>query len=644
VITSAFLDNLKRSRLLSDEQFALVVRLADRVEEEELPTALVGEGILTPLQAHRVLAGETNGLVLGPYRVLEEIGRGGMGRVYKALHTIMGRVVALKVMAPDLVQNAQSREWFLREVRNVTRLSHPNIVVAHDANEVDGVLFLAMEFVAGMTLAERVRSRGPLPVGQACHFMRQAALGLQHAHERGLVHRDIKPHNLLLAAAGQPEGSPGDAAACSPFVLKIADFGLARLHGGESLAATSGGFIGTPDFVAPEQCRDSRSADIRADLYSLGCTFYFALVGRPPFTGDNVMEKLFAHATAEPPPLARQRPEVPDEVAAIVARLMAKAPEERYQTPAELALALAPWCEADWLPVLLNGSPGPGPSCDPVRDRDLTFPSPSPVGAGPVWGGKAPHERGCPRSSMATLVVERLQARQADHTAVPPSSRLAAQETDNTAKVEGPPPPQAPSPAEVLKIVKDRARAQEAGNPALSRAWARWLTVVDGLLRQPSALPCTERAYQGLYRALLAECAAIEGWADPSGGAAVRHLEELVRPWMSLHVLVQTEPVLLQDLVCRVHQAGEALGLREESQDWRCWLVVLGVLVVASTAALYALGLLPIRPARAAGSPAGGPRCFLADGAAGTLLPLACANPTIQISAKDVAGEEVVAP
>ena len=304
--------------------------------------------------------GDVRSLVLGPYHLLEEVGRGGMGRVYKALHTVMGRIVALKLMAPELAENERSRERFLREVRSVTRLQHPNIVLAHDANDVEGVLFLVMEYVEGTTLAELVRVGGPLPVSRACELMRQAALGLQHAFQKGLVHRDIKPANLLI-----PRLSPAETPTCaapgaavlpqSTALVKIADFGLARLLGGDTVAGhTATGFLGTPDYVAPEQCQDGRSADIRSDLYSLGCTFHFALTGRVPFAGDSVMEKLYAHVMTPPPSMEALRPDVPAEVAAIVARLMAKGPDERFQTPAQLALAVAPSCA--------EGGPGPVPA------------------------------------------------------------------------------------------------------------------------------------------------------------------------------------------------------------------------------------------------------------------------------------------
>jgi serine/threonine-protein kinase len=274
-----------------------------------------------------------------------------MGRVYKALHTVMGRVVALKLMNPELSEDEPARQRFLREVRTVTRLSHPNIVLAYDANEADGVLFLAMEYVEGTNLADQVRSRGPLPVGQACALMRQAALGLQHAHEQGLVHRDIKPHNLLVPRprrADSPAPLPGGEGSMeAPVLVKIADFGLARIlgpPGGDTLSRhPSGSLLGTPDFVSPEQCRDSRLADIRSDLYSLGCTFHFLLTGSVPFPAEGALEKVVAHMMDRPPAVEDLVGGMPAGVSAIVSRLLEKAPDKRFQTPTELAQALEPF-------------------------------------------------------------------------------------------------------------------------------------------------------------------------------------------------------------------------------------------------------------------------------------------------------------
>jgi CheY-like chemotaxis protein len=283
------------------------------------------------------------------YLVLERVGSGAMGTVYKAVHLLMERVVALKVVRPELLSRPGADQRFRREARAAARLHHPNIVHAYDAESAGDAHFLVMEFVEGANLADRLRG-GPLPAAEACRYAREAALGLQHAHEQGMVHRDVKPHNLMLTPAGQ---------------VKILDFGLARfvseaaaggaqpaawLLGSAGLGSTAaeGGpapaqAAGTPDYVAPEEVADPAAADIRADVYSLGCTLYRLLAGRVPFPGGGALEKVRRHQREDPEPLDRLRPGLPGGLAAAVGRMMAKDPARRFQTPAEAAAALAPF-------------------------------------------------------------------------------------------------------------------------------------------------------------------------------------------------------------------------------------------------------------------------------------------------------------
>jgi WD40 repeat protein len=284
------------------------------------------------------------------YRVVGPLGAGGMGAVYRAEHQVMARPVALKVLNPGLLDNPATVERFRREAQAAARLAHPNIVTAYDAEQEGDHHFLVMEYVEGVSLARLGAEKGPLPVQQACEYVRQAALGLQHAHERGMVHRDIKPHNLMLT----PDG-----------VVKVLDFGLARF----ALESTSVGpvpppepagtpgprpeaaawltqdglVMGTPDFIAPEQATNAHTADIRADIYSLGCTLYYLLAGQVPFPDQTVVDKLLAHASRPPRPLAEVRRDVPAGLVRVVERMTAKDPAKRYQTPAEVAAALAPF-------------------------------------------------------------------------------------------------------------------------------------------------------------------------------------------------------------------------------------------------------------------------------------------------------------
>ena len=268
---------------------------------------------------------------------------------------------------------------FQREARAAAQMAHPNVVVVYDADQVGKTYFIAMEHVEGTDLSRLVKQVGPLPVDLACDYIRQAALGLQYIHERGMVHRDIKPSNLLVSqrrrarprrsakpsAQGgalrlprpadpsrRPGPAPDDSGSASGLssrgVVKVLDMGLVRLvqagDTGQTSAASltrEGSVVGTPDYIAPEQARNAHRVDIRADLYSLGCTFYYLLTGRTPFPEGGVIEKLLMHQMDEPRPVDQLRPEVPKEVAAVISKLMAKRPEERYQEPDEVAEVLA---------------------------------------------------------------------------------------------------------------------------------------------------------------------------------------------------------------------------------------------------------------------------------------------------------------
>ena len=224
------------------------------------------------------------------YEIVRELGRGGMGVVYLARNKLMGRLEVLKVVGGHLVERPGVRDRFLREVQSAAKLQHKNIVAAYSAMRLGESIVLAMEYIDGEDLAKMVKSRGPLPVVHACYFIYQAALGLQHAHERGMVHRDIKPANLIFAR----EGKKG--------VVKVLDFGLAKVTSegqADSGLTREGQMLGTPDYIAPEQIRDAQSADIRADIYSLGCTFYYLLTGGPPFRGDHLWDLYQAHFSME---------------------------------------------------------------------------------------------------------------------------------------------------------------------------------------------------------------------------------------------------------------------------------------------------------------------------------------------------------
>jgi serine/threonine protein kinase/putative intracellular protease/amidase len=289
------------------------------------------------------------------YRILRQLGAGGMGVVYQAEHRMMQRQVALKVISRELMRRSSVVERFRHEVRAAGRLSHPNIVTSYDAEQAGELHFLVMEFVDGVNLFRQVEKGGPLPIKHACNFIRQAAAGLQHAMEQGMVHRDIKPHNLMLTRDMR---------------VKILDFGLSRF-GQASLAddptaatpanpqavaalTAVGAALGTPDYIAPEQADDSSQCDIRADIYALGCTLFYLLTGRPPFASGSALERIEAHRSQSPPSLRVLRADVPAEVEQIVQRMLAKAPSARFQEPREVAEALQAWSRGTSPPVVVT--------------------------------------------------------------------------------------------------------------------------------------------------------------------------------------------------------------------------------------------------------------------------------------------------
>jgi serine/threonine protein kinase len=334
-----FLEVVRRSDLVEKDQLAGVVAElkaegAPLEDGQEIADRLVQEGLLTRWQADKLVEGKHKGFFLGKYKLLGLLGRGGMSSVYLAEHTLMERRVAIKVLPLDRVSDSSYLARFYREAKAAAALHHPNIVIAHDVDEDNGYHYLVMEYVEGRDLQVLVKEIGPLPYEEAAEYTRQAALGLHHAHQNGLIHRDVKPANLLLDQRG---------------IIKVLDLGLARftedaLGSMASLTvAHEENVLGTADYLAPEQAMNSHSVDRRVDIYSLGCTLYFCLTGHPPFPEGTLAQRIMKHHTHDPPHIRNDRPDAPQALIDICMRMMTKNPDARYQTAAEVAEALAGW-------------------------------------------------------------------------------------------------------------------------------------------------------------------------------------------------------------------------------------------------------------------------------------------------------------
>lgn len=375
-----FLELVQRSGILPEEEVQLFLeKLQQRPESLDSSTSIAEEMVaceaLTRWQADQLLRGKHRGFFLGSYRILSLLGEGGMGTVYLAEHQMMHRRCAIKVLPSKYLKEDQSIvDRFYREAQAVAALDHPNIVRAYDVNKTKldetEIHYLVMEFVGGEDLQRLVERHGVLEYRQAADYTRQAAEGLDHAHEKGFVHRDIKPANLLVDTEG---------------VVKILDLGLAKYFGEDRDATLTdphgSNVLGTADYLAPEQAINSHTVDARADLYALGQTCYYLLTGRPPFPDGTVAARLLAHQTKKPEPISSSRPDMPPDLTAIIDKMTAKKPEVRYQSAKEVAEALAQWLKEEdgtkfsRYSAMLRGSQ---PSTQPAR-REPTRASSAPT-------------------------------------------------------------------------------------------------------------------------------------------------------------------------------------------------------------------------------------------------------------------------
>jgi serine/threonine protein kinase len=532
-----FVDQLRRTQLLSGPEMEQLAARFAGVRGPDAAAELVADGTLTRYQVGQLLAGQGARLRLGQYVLLDRLGEGGAGHVFKAVHPVLRRVVAIRIIAPEVVREPPAWAWFLREVRAAAQLHHPNVALASDVSEAEGVHFVVMEYVDGPALDTLVRSHGLMPVRLACRVFREAAAALQAAHQQGVIHRDIKPSNLLVpTAAGlvRERAWRDDPSGAGPLV-KVVGFGLGRLSGPAGSEAfirpTANGFLGTTGYVAPEQARGGHAGDSRSDVYGLGCTLHYALVGRPPFAGSSSVAD----------PLDRIRPDVPRELAAAVRRMTAEWPDARFVTAAEVAAALAPWSD------------------DPPSKPAAPFPTDGLVSCSPT--------------SLAEIALAAGRAQAALPHGLSPVSRSELQ-LDPPAGALVPtlvdPPPVTAIDASVFAFASD-------GD--FRRDWAAWAGVV-GAYAEARPPGVTELAYHELHDRLVEACARRALGTDGEKRVFFRQLADLARPWLSLESLARAEPEAVRVLFARCREVESALGGRPRRAGALTWAaaLVLGTL------------------------------------------------------------------
>jgi serine/threonine protein kinase len=361
-----FVSDVARTGLVSADDLATArALLLDGSASDaaaRLAKQLVSQGLLTAYQARKILAGATRGFFLGGYRILRPLGAGGMGKVFLAAHEVDGQRVAIKVLPPKKAEEGQALRRFRREMELSQRVHHPNLARTLGVGQEGNIHFMIMEYIPGESLYDAVKGErgGPLRVPDTARFFLKVLDGLEAAHNAGLIHRDIKPSNIMIT----PDGD-----------ARILDLGLARALGEESPLTRPNVVIGTLDYASPEQLGDAAKADRRSDLYSIGCTLYFTLSGRAPFEGGDIVNKIFKQRMDDPEPLERVARGVPAAFAAIVRKLMTKAPEDRYQTAAELRNDLARWIDPATVRAILGAEAEAGRAFRPpppdLADDDL---------------------------------------------------------------------------------------------------------------------------------------------------------------------------------------------------------------------------------------------------------------------------------
>jgi serine/threonine protein kinase len=553
-------------------------------EPSKLAGLLVRDALLTYFQAEHLLLGKWKRFHIGKYKVLERLGTGGMGSVYLCEHRFMRRRVAVKVLPTAKADDPAARDRFYREARAVAALDHPNIVRAYDIDQEDKLHFLVMEYVDGSSLQEIVKKGGkPLDPIRAAHYIRQAAHGLQHAFQSGnLVHRDIKPGNILVDRQG---------------LVKVLDMGLARFFNDELDQITKQydeNVLGTADYLAPEQALDSHSVDIRADIYGLGATFYFCLTGRTPFNEGTVAQKLIWHQTRQPKAIREFRKDVPEGLLAIIEKMMAKDADMRYQTPAEVVEALEPWTTTpippppleempQLSPAAMGINPGEGGSSVTQPAFPVT-PTPSPSSkVRKVWQvPNAPKpESGVPTRPTAAAAPTAPAKRAPERTkpaAVKPPAAPTPQ--DNGLVAGTPPRAAAPAPAPVEEAPWDQIgaeagssvrgvntpRSSSAKRAAVKKAPSRPVPSIKALLER---VPAEQRAWWAMAVGLilLAAVVAVAVWLalHPAGRSSAQG----PRAPLTLHVGRASRPGAFDSVrrAMYVARPGDHIVLLDDTEE-----------------------------------------------------------------------------
>jgi serine/threonine protein kinase len=532
-----FVSVARESRLvkpdLLDSMLGEVRAVGSTHDTHALASRLVGHGMLTHWQSEKLLSGVSSGFFLGKYKLQRLIASGSMSSVYEADHILLNKRFALKVLPKALVEEASFLERFYREARAVVRLDHPNIIRGFDVGQEGDYHYFVMEYLEGSSFQDHVEKMGPMAPDLAAGLIRQAALGLEHAHQAGMIHRDIKPANLLLASDG---------------VVKVLDLGLVR-----SLPQETDGeagltrvhderMLGTVDYLSPEQAIDSHNVDIRSDIYSLGCTFYFLLTGDPPFAKGTLTERLLAHQTRSAIPISVIRPDVPASLGRIISKMLEKRSDNRYQSPAEVARALEEWLHA-------FNEPKPNDSSEVSMaipwfnssQRD-SLPAYEPVAAGHSSISRSDTQISSLSSTSRSSTIR------SGSTASRPSSSII-----NGRRAE-------PSTIESPSVILGRD---------LWQPWGEWVQAVEAL-GSNSGLRFTpnEESYRKIYDELMLACRSNARDSDETINRIVREIQDITAPWMSLQTLrsiVQSE--MRSSILDRVRQLDKFIKASQDAVE-----------------------------------------------------------------------------